>query len=138
MKFTVLSRKDAQTYKPEGTAVLISITDPESDQMFPDHDYPHALYLKFHDIDRVISGYDTFEYEDADMILEIWEMEKDNVDEFVIHCEAGISRSAAVAAALSKIHTGNDMEFFTGRFLPNQLVYSMILYQHFGTLEGQR
>ena len=137
MKFTVLSRKTAQTYRPKGPAALISIVDPESEEMETDHSYDHAIYLRFHDIDRTISGYTTFDYEDAKFILEFYKAHRD-VDEFVIHCGAGISRSAAVAAALSKIHTGDDMEFYGGRFIPNSLVYSMILYQRYGTTDARK
>jgi predicted protein tyrosine phosphatase len=42
------------------------------------------------------------------------------------HCEAGISRSAGVAAALSKLLTGDD-EFYFKRYHPNRLVYKTIL-----------
>jgi hypothetical protein len=47
-------------------------------------------------------------------------------DEIVINCEAGISRSAAIAAALSKILTGDDKVFFD-QFIPNRHIYRTIL-----------
>jgi len=44
----------------------------------------------------------------------------------ICHCEAGISRSAGVAAALSKLLTGDD-EFYFKRYRPNSVVYKHVL-----------
>ncbi len=44
----------------------------------------------------------------------------------ICQCEAGRSRSAGVAAALSKLLTGEDEEYFK-RYNPNSLVYSTIM-----------
>lgn len=44
----------------------------------------------------------------------------------IVNCEAGISRSAGVAAALSKVLTRDDEEFFR-RYVPNRLVYRKII-----------
>ena len=45
-----------------------------------------------------------------------------------MHCEAGISRSAGAVAALSKVINGDDSYFFK-MFLPNRLVYRLILQE---------
>lgn len=50
------------------------------------------------------------------------------IDTFVIHCHAGISRSAAVAAALSKYYNGNDSKFFQPPYNPNRRVYRILLH----------
>ncbi|HVH42669.1 MAG TPA: hypothetical protein VM925_10005 [Labilithrix sp.] len=50
-----------------------------------------------------------------------------SVERIVIHCDAGISRSAAVAAALSRALRGDDTEFFTGKYKPNMRVYRLLL-----------
>lgn len=49
------------------------------------------------------------------------------VDRIVVHCDAGVSRSPAVAAALARVLEGDDAEYFAGRYRPNMRVYRMIL-----------
>jgi len=63
----------------------------------------------------------------ARRILRFIRRHKDSVNLIVCHCEAGVSRSAATAAALTKCFNQSDMEFYKGRFHPNQLVYRTIL-----------
>jgi hypothetical protein len=41
-----------------------------------------------------------------------------------------VSRSPAVAAALSKVLTGDDAAFFGGRYRPNMRVYRTLLEAH--------
>lgn len=48
------------------------------------------------------------------------------VDLIVVHCEAGISRSAGCASALSLIYNGEDQYYFD-HYLPNMLVYRKII-----------
>ena len=51
-----------------------------------------------------------------------------DVDVIVFQCEAGVSRSAAMAAAMAR-HIGlDDMRFFRD-YLPNRLVYRLTLEQ---------
>lgn len=50
----------------------------------------------------------------------------DKIDLIIVQCDAGISRSPGVAAALSKCLNGDDSYFFK-HYLPNSLVYSTIL-----------
>ena len=52
----------------------------------------------------------------------MWE----EVDVFLIHCEAGLSRSLAVAAALSRIYYNDDGPWFELEF-PNRLVYRLLI-----------
>lgn len=44
----------------------------------------------------------------------------------LIHCDAGISRSAGMAAALAKFYTGDDFWFFKHK-RPNMLVYRLMM-----------
>ncbi len=48
----------------------------------------------------------------------------------IVHCDAGYSRSPAVAAAISKILTGDDESFFK-RYRPNMWVYRTILEEYY-------
>jgi len=63
-----------------------------------------------------------------------------DVDYILIHCWAGISRSAAVAAALHKFYSGSDMIIFKSKlYSPNMLVYRVMLdnlYGIFGFIES--
>lgn len=48
--------------------------------------------------------------------------------QIVVHCRAGVSRSAAVAAALHKVLNGSDEPIFgSRRYRPNMRVYRMLL-----------
>jgi predicted protein tyrosine phosphatase len=70
----------------------------------------------------------------AKEIVEFVDRFKD-VECIVCHCDAGVSRSAGVAAALSKFYNGTDDEYFSGetsmysnkRYVPNMRVYRTLL-----------
>jgi predicted protein tyrosine phosphatase len=49
------------------------------------------------------------------------------VDVVIVHCGAGVSRSAGLAAALAKWYNGSDLEFFKPPYAPNMLVYRTML-----------
>jgi hypothetical protein len=50
-----------------------------------------------------------------------------NPEAVVCHCAAGQSRSAGLAAALSKFYNGEDKQFFHMPYTPNMLVYRTML-----------
>ena len=52
----------------------------------------------------------------------------DKTEWFCMNCTAGVSRSAAVCAAIMRILCGDDMPVFTNsHFCPNMTVYRMVL-----------
>lgn len=66
--------------------------------------------------------------EDADKIYKfVMNIKNTNIERLIVHCNLGISRSAAVAAAISKALTGSDKEFFDGKYVPNMVVYYTVL-----------
>ena len=68
----------------------------------------------------------------AKKILELVEREKNNVYHIICVCDAGISRSSATAAAISKILYNDDTFVFDNpRYLPNSHIYSTILRTYF-------
>jgi len=67
-----------------------------------------------------------FTEKQAKDILEFVQTYEWEVDLIVVHCEAGISRSAGVAGALSLIYNKTDQYYFD-HYLPNMLVYRKIL-----------
>lgn len=50
----------------------------------------------------------------------------------IVHCDAGVSRSAGVAAALSKYYNGTDGKYFDGQYTPNMWCYRIMLNELFG------
>jgi predicted protein tyrosine phosphatase len=116
-----------------------------------------VIYLEFDDLDRMpeegsgtwgMLGGDIrlFTKDMADKIVEFLER-NDPVLAAIIHCEAGISRSAGVAAAMARIYNGTDQEFFnpaprlyevTGRYRPNLLVYRLMMESLYESKNGKR
>lgn len=137
MEFFVYSRQAIEAIEPhEVSHVVVSITTPgdPKEVKLPLNEHTQALLtLEFHDIDRIVQGYNDhleskmFSKEQARLIrtFAAWNQE---VERFIVHCDAGMSRSPAVAAAVSKMLYGDDMRFFK-RYHPNRRVYYMILDQ---------
>ena len=67
-----------------------------------------------------------------DFVAGVW----DRAEAFLIHCDVGLSRSPAVAAALSRIYYGDDGPWFELDF-PNQLVYDVLVEMHARGSEGR-
>ena len=61
-----------------------------------------------------------------------------DVSLIVCQCDMGLSRSAATAAALSKILNGNDEEFFKPPYIPNKLIYATILDEYRSMQKGKK
>lgn len=120
--------------------VMISISCPNDPAKIPDRENcKEILRLEFDDIDasKSLMGdlkCKLFSQEDAQNILAFFNRYKDVYKYMIIHCDAGISRSPAVAAALTKIQDKTDFDFFT-RYHPNRRVYSMLLAEFYNTEE---
>lgn len=139
----VKDRVSIQTYSSDNPYVIISVTDPQKD--FPkvrnDSNLVDILRLRFTDDDikplrvpqvddlpLVYHGVKLFARDDATRILNF--IDKVDADNFTIvcQCDAGISRSSGIAAALFKIFAGDDSYIFKNlRYVPNMLVYRTIL-----------
>jgi len=63
----------------------------------------------------------------AKIINFVKEMKAKEIELFLVHCEAGISRSPAIAAALHKIFVDKDDMYYFKRYQPNSHVYKTIL-----------
>jgi hypothetical protein len=154
MDFLVLSRYEVESgeHIPQGVPhVVVSIGSPYDKQgrfgLLLKYPYPQArippnpnckgiLRLQFLDATGREFGHmfgigyeegELFNEQMARQVLKFIRGHKDKVNLIVCHCEAGVSRSAATAAALSKCFGQSDMEFYKGRFHPNPLVYRTIL-----------
>jgi len=71
-----------------------------------------------------------FGKKDARHILAFVEKYANDINLIAVNCEAGISRSAGVAGALSKI-LNNDDSYYFKHYLPNSLVYRLILQEYY-------
>lgn len=139
--FLILNREGVERYQLAIPHVCISVRDPGSDKAHLPGELTRldALFLEFDDLDGPYPSekITLFNKGHAAMILGFFEKWKDTVDTFVINCEAGISRSAGIGAALCKICGYDDSRFFK-QFCPNRLVYRTILegrYGGYGTQE---
>lgn len=129
MKIDVLSRLQMENYSEKRKHAIISISGPETKVNIPENNNcREILFLKFHDIDIQLNNMKLFTIEDAEKILKFVFKHKDYIDKLFVHCQAGISRSSAVAAALSKIIYNDDTKIFNSPlYCPNMMVYNTIL-----------
>lgn len=121
--------------------IIISITDPDSQpaKITTYESCKGILRLTFWDIidterlkndpEAQLKYAKIFTVEDA---KQIGAFVKRHMDKklILVHCEAGISRSAGVAAALSKF-INNDDEYYFKRYHPNKTIYNILLKELF-------
>lgn len=136
MKFVVRSRFDMMAALPsEDRWAVISICEKGDFPEIQTNDQMQGrLNLQFHDADQF--AYETqdtaiifFDEEKARQVLDFYfQMEHQRVDVMYVHCLMGQSRSAAIAAALTKALTGDDSRYFDGgQYKPNMRVFRHVL-----------
>ena len=116
----------AENGAPERQA-LISIMDHKRDarERFP---APRVLRLCFEDAMDADNGQNLITAEQAEAVCRFVLREKDEIDTLIVHCTAGVSRSAAVAAAVRKGLGESDEEIWNDpRYCLNGLVYTVVL-----------
>ena len=92
-----------------------------------------SIYITFNDLDKKIDheiDEFLFSVENANQILDFVEYHSKLLTSptiCVINCEAGVSRSPAVTAALTKIFEGGHDTYWFLRYRPNMLVYRTLL-----------
>jgi predicted protein tyrosine phosphatase len=135
-----LSREKAEAYRDEHRLyAMISITDP---------DYPEAnlqndpncvavLRLAFHDFSEgpeellrlapdEIDHFVPPEPHHAREIVRFYRAVAPQIQKLVIHCEAGVSRSAAVGAAIAHCLRQSDAQFYRASH-PNHRVRRLVI-----------
>jgi len=134
LKLSVLDRQSVERgYVMREPYIVISIRDPDSRPVR--HRRPSlcvaVLELAFHDAEP-ISGFrpsghvDYMTNEDASGIWSFVRAHEGTYQSIVVHCEQGMSRSPAVAAALAE-GLGLDSTRFWEEYAPNQFVYDKVL-----------
>lgn len=142
MTVVVMSRDAAIRYCGEyhnKSAIMISISDPyitypstpfcsEKNKVvaiqplfFTDADKPGKDVY-----DREVTENDLITEADAQLVKRLLKLYPDT--DVIVHCDAGISRSSGVAAAILKASTGDDSQIFNSpKYRPNMRCYRMIL-----------
>lgn len=136
----VMSQMDAisHSYKQDiKSCVIVSITC--ANDTVPAFYKPNSLHkgdikvkdvfdMHFDDIDHYIEGFREPRNVDFAGLKTFIDKYKDLVDEIVVHCHAGISRSSACASAICK-YLGLDYKgiWGSGDYVPNRLVFKLTL-----------
>ena len=124
----VMGREGLMTYKLDRAHAIISIRDPEERvvDICPLLHPRGILRLNFHDVDVPKEDEKGMSMEMATAVARFVLHHKKHVEFFICQCEAGVSRSAGLAAAITKFLTDDDQYFFT-HYTPNSRVYTMTL-----------
>ena len=158
VNFRILPLHQLQDYENETSEKHIVVQ-----YRTPGRNYPHITYgktcqniltIRCHDVEnpptefnnQVIRDYPDFyvppiihfSEEDAKNIIRFVHETLDiyDIDTIVCQCDAGISRSSATAAALSKIINNDDFWVFENKnYVPNNTIYKMILNAYYESKE---
>ena len=103
MRIDVYNRTQAERLEPRHDAVVISISVPGNPATLR-HGWADVLRLEFHDTIDEANGLVIFSPEMASAIHEFASKRTDF--DFVVHCDAGFSRSVAVGIYLRDVFGG--------------------------------
>lgn len=137
MQFEVMSRQLARQYSYHTNipkSIIISITDVESEnnKFNRNSNIIAVCPVKFDDVE--IGEKNCITKETAIKIIEFVNSYLNKVEKIVVHCEAGVSRSAGICAALMQIINGSDADIFDNpRFCPNMTCYRSIMENYYGS-----
>lgn len=145
MEIVVMNRQQAIEYchtPHKEQSIIISIYTPceeYHDEPFMSTIIGNGVYeicrVEFFDIDNhypISTGRMTMDH--AEIIADTIERNLDK--KIIVHCDAGQSRSAGIAAAISKYYNGTDEEFFSNeKMVPNMWCYRLMLTQLTGLEE---
>lgn len=140
MKITVMSRQEAiaHSYKKDvNKYIIVSICCPDDTgpifyTSFKPGDvrYKGILRLWFNDIDRPYENKEPKQEDFVGLKAFIDKFKNDSeIEEIIVHCAAGISRSSAVAAAICQYLDLDELNIIWNNpnFVPNSLVYKLAL-----------
>jgi predicted protein tyrosine phosphatase len=134
MKLIVASRDEVEA----GLAirepfVLISISDPDKPKPRPRRTAlcRGVLSLRFHDAEpttpfRLPADIRLMSRQQAKRVWDFIRLDLRDVAVIAVHCEAGMSRSPAIAAAIGKVINGDGTAFFR-EYQPNRYVYDLMI-----------
>ena len=123
--FAVRSAYNAELFRCDRPWAAISISMLGDFPVLSEDQREGLLQLAFADTadpERPDSFTSSLAAELLDFVDKMW----DRVEVLLVHCEAGLSRSPGVAAALSRIYYGDDGPWFEYDF-PNSLIYQLLI-----------
>ena len=136
-----MNRYSIAEYRETSPHIIISIGDPFDREPAPICEQPACkgiLRLQFHDWDdkqRIVLERSSspeskrmvfYSEQQAKQVFDFIQTHINSIQTIICQCDAGISRSAGMAAALSKILNGTDAYFFK-TYIPNSRVYRLTL-----------
>jgi predicted protein tyrosine phosphatase len=127
-RFEVRSARNAEFFRSNCPWAAISISSSNSFVALDAHGRVGLLRLVFEDTTQPGTP-GAFKTTQATEILDFVEKVWDNAEVLLIHCDVGLSRSPAVASALSRIYYNDDGQWFDSDF-PNPLVYQLLVDEH--------
>lgn len=132
MDVFVLNRAKAKKYSYQEhnlKSVIISINDLDQNLInFNNNENNNILAVIKLRFDDVTSGYGVIKDDQAMQIANFIKYWMDKTDIIVVHCSAGVSRSAGCAAAIMKYINNDDTPIFKNpRYVPNMTVYRSVL-----------
>lgn len=128
-------------FKEIPSCVIVSITEGKgvtpSFYRGVDSQVKDVFPLFFDDIDREYDGYKACQESDFKGLRDFIDKWKDEVEEIIVHCHAGISRSSGCAAAICQyIQIDDSFIWDSGHYVPNRRVYKMARME-FGMLRSE-
>lgn len=119
-----ISRAQAEALTGNAEWAVISISEPGEPQANLCSKWHSVLRLSFHDVDVEASDQFTlFTLEQAKEVLQFTANLPDTVAGVVVHCHAGVSRSAAVAKAVAEWYA---LPFPEAYSIYNKQVYRLL------------
>jgi protein-tyrosine phosphatase len=117
-------------HEHDDAIAVVSISDPYRENPYllnnPRNGILYLLQLQFTDAD--IGQTDCITDKQANEVAGFVNDVKDKVNRIIVHCQAGVSRSAGVAAAIMKYVNGNDWDVFdNAKYRPNMTCYRKVL-----------
>ena len=138
MIIKVMSRKEASDFSfidfQEKTAIISinGCNEPLNSFSIDNPNIIDILFLRFDDVEA--GEINQMTRSDAENIIQFVNSNINKVDQIIVHCGAGISRSAGVAAALMLIINGDDSPIFNDpKRCPNRHCYRTLLNTFFGS-----
>lgn len=131
-KILVLPRVKAEKFYPDRPWACISIMDSawfdaRKFPPIPDVNRVKILRLGFDDIEFERPEHRTISLDQARGIWAFVKKYWDQIEILMIHCHAGISRSPAVAKALTEVYHPEYLPYYERLYNPNRLVYAKML-----------
>ena len=133
MNYRIFSRPKAKrfSYNVEEPTILISISDVDRKpvQLQRSKNLLDVLRLSFEDVGS--DGEFPMTTEDGKKVIRFVNKYVNRVSCIAVNCEAGLSRSAGVCAALMRILEGYDGDVFS-KYTPNPCCYKRVLEAFYG------